>query len=582
MQTPFSSKKTVASLTLVFFLLSNFSLPTLFAEQGGNTRNTPQEHVEKTTDITQDAKNTPKTNKPDHDLRDSFSGKELERVKTSVKGKDHYTLLVRSNDGLAGTEGIFDTEDKSIRVQKVGDTAYLVELPVGTKSFSGERVKVDNGVIPAQIGGYDVVQPEVFETLGTGSGYLSGEATDKLWGMDRVGVPSFAEELSQKNKIKVGVLDTGIDTTHRDLSGNADIPLSYDFVNALSGSTDDNGHGTEVAGVIGAQVNGAGVFGSDPSADLVSLKVLDANGVGTTYDVLEAIAYAKANHIPVLNVSFGGTGNPVGNPVCEAITDAKNNGVITVVSAGNAGVDASNTIPAACPDAVTVGAIDQNSAKATFSNYGSTVDVYAPGTNVYTTAQNNGYTSVNGTSFSAPLVAGLMAKELAYNGGITYDQLVGNIANNYHLVTNSTLGTIAGAGGSLSGGIVSGSGIMGSGSTASGSIQAPPIDYSTYHYYSGTFLQDGKTYGNSLYPDSLGFQSLNLPGVQVLSYAEYMSLLKTQQGTFKALSIPTSGLVGEWLLNGNVNDTSGNGNNGTATNVTWVDIGNNRKAAQSN
>ncbi len=155
--------------------------------------------------------------------------------------------------------------------------------------------------------------------------------------------------------------------------------------------------------------------------------------------MLEAIAYAKANHISVLNVSFGGTGNPVGNPVCEAITDAKDAGIITVVSAGNANREASTTIPAACPDAITVGALDENDAKASFSNYGDMVDIYAPGTDMYTTALNNGYTTQNGTSFSAPLVTGLVAKELAYESGITYDTIVSNITNNYHLATNATL-----------------------------------------------------------------------------------------------------------------------------------------------
>ena len=141
----------------------------------------------------------------------------------------------------------------------------------------------------------------------------------------------------------------------------------------------------------------------------------------------------------MLNVSFGGTGNPVGNPICDAITDAKNAGTVTVVSAGNANQDAGSTIPAACPDAITVGAVDHNDTKASFSNYGDVVDVYAPGTDVYTTALNNGYTTQNGTSFSAPLVAGIVAKEIGYNSGITYDALVSNIKSNYHLVTNGTL-----------------------------------------------------------------------------------------------------------------------------------------------
>ncbi len=98
--------------------------------------------------------------------------------------------------------------------------------------------------------------------------------------------------------------------------------------------------------------------------------------------MLEAIAYAKTNNIPVLNISFGGAGSPVNNPICEAITDAKDNGTITVVSAGNANQDVANTIPAACPDAIAVGATNQDNSKASFSNYGNLVDIYAPGVDI--------------------------------------------------------------------------------------------------------------------------------------------------------------------------------------------------------
>jgi len=174
-------------------------------------------------------------------------------------------------------------------------------------------------------------------------------------------------------------MDTGIDPSHTDLTNNYDSALSYNFLtDSGSGATDDNGHGTEVAGIIGAEVNGHGVFGVDPNADLVSLKVLDQNGMGTNYDVLEAISYAVDHHIPVINMSFGETGSPIDNPICNAITNAKNAGTITVVSAGNSNQDASNTIPASCPDAITVGAINPDSTKASFSDYGNSVAVYAP------------------------------------------------------------------------------------------------------------------------------------------------------------------------------------------------------------
>lgn len=117
---------------------------------------------------------------------------------------------------------------------------------------------------------------------------------------------------------------------------------------------------------------------------------------------------------------------------------------------------------------------------------------------------------------------------------------------------------------------ITSSGMAMSGSTSSGSFQAPlPVDYGTYRYYSGSFVRDGITYGNSLYPDSLGFVSLDLKDVRIYAYDEYMNLLKAKQGTFKALSAPANGLIAEYLLNGNANDTSGNGRNGTNMNTAW-------------
>ncbi len=216
-------------------------------------------------------------------------------------------------------------------------------------------------------------------------------------------------------------------------------------------------------------MNGSGIYGADSNSDLVSLKVLDANGIGTTYDVLDAIAYAKENGIKVLNLSFGGTGSPVDNPVCAAITDAKSAGIVTVVAAGNANADAANTIPAACPDAITVGAFAQDGTKASFSNYGDSVDVYAPGTGVYTATLSGAYTTQNGTSFSAPLVAGLVAKEFAFDGTLSPDQVGANVAANYGLMKNADFAAVPvlTSSGATATGAVSDSGSTSSGSTES-------------------------------------------------------------------------------------------------------------------
>lgn len=283
-------------------------------------------------------------------------------------------------------------------------------------------------------------------------------------------------------------------------------------------------------------MNGSGIYGVDSNSDLVSLKVLDQDGMGTTYDVLDAIAYAKENSIKVLNLSFGGTGEPANNPVCAAITDAKNSGIVTVVSAGNSNQDASNTIPAACSDAITVGAFAKDGTKAAFSNFGNGVDIYAPGTDIYTTTLSGAYTTQNGTSFSAPFVTGLVAKELAFDSGIAYDQIVSNVSGNYGLKKNGDFETPASE--SSSGATHTGattdpatnSGATATGATSTGvAVIVPPIDYSAYKYYSGSFVQNGVTYGNSLYSDDFKLSQEQLAKVQVSTYTDYQKLLQSKQ-----------------------------------------------------
>ena len=108
------------------------------------------------------------------------------------------------------------------------------------------------------------------------------------------------------------------------------------------------------------------------------LKVLDANGVGSSYDVIQAIDLAVSKGIRVLNLSFGGYADPATDPICQAITDAKNAGTVTIVAAGNSNEDTSGIVPAGCSDAIAVGAVDQSGNKASFSNYGANVMISAP------------------------------------------------------------------------------------------------------------------------------------------------------------------------------------------------------------
>ena len=254
---------------------------------------------------------------------------------------------------------------------------------------------IDQDSIPTTLANtYQVIQPRDVEIADTTStpqpnsapqisqsqptNYLTGENLSVLWGITSIGADQYQYLLGSEPKIKVGVLDTGIDADHSDLTGNVDETDGYDFVNGDTNTADDNGHGTHVSGIIAAKVNGHGVFGVNSNAELVPFKVLNADGMGSSYDVIEAIETAAQEGVKVLNVSLGGVGDPSTDPICQAITDAKNAGTTTVIAAGNSNVNVSGIIPAGCSDALTVGAIDQSGNKASFSNYGNSVTVSAP------------------------------------------------------------------------------------------------------------------------------------------------------------------------------------------------------------
>lgn len=234
----------------------------------------------------------------------------------------------------------------------------------------------------------------------------------------------------------VAVLDTGIDFKHPDLMVN--IFLSRDFSGGGTGGNDNNksigGHGTHCAGIIAALDNTIGVLGVGSKIDLVSVKVLDRNGSGSFGGIIAGLDHVtvNANVIGVTNSSFGANGGT--NP-SQAFLDASallraayqraaNAGVINVVAAGNEAVNVTlnNAVPAMYPEVITVSALDDRDGTtagdkwASFSNYGLEVDIVAPGVNILSTAIGGGTSSLSGTSFSSPHVAGTVALYIAKNG----------------------------------------------------------------------------------------------------------------------------------------------------------------------
>jgi len=236
-----------------------------------------------------------------------------------------------------------------------------------------------------------------------------------------------------RRTVLVGVIDTGIDYTHPDLAANiytnpGEIPGNgvdddhngyvddvhgWDFRNDDDDPMDDNGHGTHVAGTIGAVGNNAlGVTGVNWEVQLVPMKFLAGSGSGTTADAVEAVDYATQAGLDILNNSWGGAG--FSQALLESITEAFDAGVLFVAAAGNnaANNDFDLHYPSGydAPNVVSVAAVDHNDALASFSNYGlQTVDLAAPGVSILSTVPGGGYGMLSGTSMASPHVAGVAA-----------------------------------------------------------------------------------------------------------------------------------------------------------------------------
>jgi len=250
--------------------------------------------------------------------------------------------------------------------------------------------------------------------------------TPQQWALNKIDLYDAWDLASGTENIPIGILDTGIDRNHEDLSDRLD--LSANFTN--SSSPDDlYGHGTHVAGIAAAvSDNNTGIAGVGKSASLMSVKVLNDNGSGYTSWIADGIVYAIDNGAKVINLSLGSAYSSL--TLMRAIDYAWQQGAVIVCAAGNNG-NSSRFYPAYYDNCIATAATNQNDQKTSWSSYGSWVDVAAPGDSIFSTLPNHrssissslNYGNVSGTSMAAPHVAGLAALLWSNDPSLTNEEI---------------------------------------------------------------------------------------------------------------------------------------------------------------
>lgn len=263
---------------------------------------------------------------------------------------------------------------------------------------------------------------------------LIGNGTGFQWYLDRINAYDAWNITTGNSSIKVAVLDSGVDC-HSDIHygsdnyTNLDLPDGYNYPYNTNYSAPTNYHGTMVAGIIGAKTNNnrglAGISGGNNSEGIAIIPYTIGIDEPSTDYVISAISNAVEKGAKIINMSFGFAYN---NGVDNAITNAYNQGVTIICSTGNT-YNSFIHFPSSHPYTIAVGATNQSNQRLDLSNYGSGLDLVAPGVDIKSTSLNNSYYSDYGTSFSAPQVTGVVALMLSVNPNLTPSQITSFLRN---------------------------------------------------------------------------------------------------------------------------------------------------------
>ena len=365
--------------------------------------------------------------------------KSVNRIVSEYDGDEDYALNQNSTQ-LAVEDRILVYADKLSK--SYGEIEKVSSVGVTVLQFADDA-SAASALKALLADGYDADYDLIAKTADVNA----TEYKSETWGNERVEseetINSIKSSGKKLNDVTVAVIDSGVDGTHPDLK-NRVVGDGLDLIGSGTGA-DQLGHGTQVAGVIAQN--------SPESVKIKSYKIADSNGNSTMSYIVSALKtiVSEQNAPKILNMSLvikaTGDSTSTRNYFENVVSELDKKGCTIVSAAGNSNEDASSYFPASIPQVITVAASDSDNNKAAYSNYGSVVDIAAPGTHIYTTNIGGGYTrNVSGTSLATPFVSAAAATLLSMDGSLKASQLESKIKSAAFPINDNTGTNWCGAG----------------------------------------------------------------------------------------------------------------------------------------